>query len=323
MPTTPLTTADLALRPATLADAAFAADVSTAVRPDDAIDPVVMRDSWRVSELMSRVERYVAVRHGVPVGVAELRQAPKRFCRLGCELLPDFRTRMRIDGLFAFLEERARNGDARTVYAWAWADDPDRLDLLAARGYREKTRQRFWQLDLRKHRLRLATMTEASRARMREQGIRVQVLAEDPDPDKLRKLWGLTVEAESEEHGPVPPTPTTWEAFLRWFASPTLYPDRIWIARDGDAIVGLSMLGYPPTRGVVFTDWTATARAARGRGIARALKCETVAQAIALGVDQVRTDNSGTNPPILHLNEAMGYEPRTDLVQLHRDLARA
>ena len=62
-------------------------------------------------------------------------------------------------------------------------------------------------------------------------------------------------------------------------------------------------------RGIVGTEWTATARAVRGRGIARALKCETVAQAVALGVDRVRTGNDDANAPILHLNETMGYHP--------------
>ena len=58
------------------------------------------------------------------------------------------------------------------------------------------------------------------------------------------------------------------------------------------------------------------ARAARGKGIARALKCETVMQAIALGVDKVRTDNDSTNAPILHLNEQMGDRRRPDMIQL-------
>ena len=78
---------------------------------------------------------------------------------------------------------------------------------------------------------------------------------------------------------------------------------------SGDDLVGISFLSYPPVRGIVFTNWTGTARAARGRGIARALKCETVMQAIAAGVDRVRTGNDEANAPILHLNESMGYRP--------------
>jgi len=43
-----------------------------------------------------------------------------------------------------------------------------------------------------------------------------------------------------------------------------------------------------------------------------------VMQAIALGVDKVRTDNDSTNTPILHLNEVMGYQRRADMIQLMR-----
>jgi len=69
-----------------------------------------------------------------------------------------------------------------------------------------------------------------------------------------------------------------------------------------------SVLGYPPVRGIVGTEWTATARRVRGRGIARALKCETLIQALALGVDRVRTGNDAANDPILHINATMGYQ---------------
>ena len=62
-----------------------------------------------------------------------------------------------------------------------------------------------------------------------------------------------------------------------------------------------------PTRGNVWTDWTGTARRIRGRGVARALKLETVMQAIALGTERVRTENDGANAPILHLNAELGY----------------
>jgi len=55
-------------------------------------------------------------------------------------------------------------------------------------------------------------------------------------------------------------------------------------------------------------------------GIARALKYETVAQAIAVGATRVRTSNDSENAPILHLNAAMGYEPITPKIELHRRL---
>ena len=35
-------------------------------------------------------------------------------------------------------------------------------------------------------------------------------------------------------------------------------------ARSGDEIVGISLLAYPPVRGIVVTEWTGTARSVRG-----------------------------------------------------------
>jgi len=42
-------------------------------------------------------------------------------------------------------------------------------------------------------------------------------------------------------------------------------------------------------------------------------------QAIALGVDRIRTDNDFKNTPILHINETMGYKRRPDGVQFMRN----
>src|SRR5437763_10885086 len=106
----------------------------------------------------------------------------------------------------------------------------------------------------------------------------------------------------------MPRIPEAMESYVRWTRAPEIHSDRFWIARVDEEVVGVSVLGYPPVRGVVGTEWTATARSVRGRGVARALKCETIAQAIALGVDRVRTGNDAANAPILHINETMGYE---------------
>jgi len=60
---------------------------------------------------------------------------------------------------------------------------------------------------------------------------------------------------------------------------------------------------------------------AEGRPVARALKLETVMQAIALGVKSVRTENDGENAPILHLNEQMGYTRIPGSIQFLKDAA--
>jgi GNAT superfamily N-acetyltransferase len=132
-------------------------------------------------------------------------------------------------------------------------------------------------------------------------------LAQNADPDVIKKVWLLSEEAGDDVPTTMPRIPEAMAAYTRWANAPEIHRDRFWIARVGDDVVGVSVLGYPPVRGIVGTEWTATARSVRGRGVARALKCETVAQAIALGVDRVRTGNDAANAPILHLNETMGY----------------
>jgi GNAT superfamily N-acetyltransferase len=314
--------ADMTLRDAKLSDAEFVADLETAVRPDDPRDPVTLKDYWRNPEENAKIERFIGEVGGQRVAYAfqrhELWKTPKRYASVSGDLMPPHRTAARIDALFASMEERSRADGTKTFTTWCWEDDKVRVDTVKARGYVEERRQRFWELDLVTNRARLEAMAEESRAKMREEKIRVLTVDRDTDPEKWKKLWQMSEEAIRDIPTTQPFVETSFDDFMKWMRSPGLHEDRIWIARDGDAILGVSILSYPPKRGVVSTDWTGVARAGRGRGIARGLKYETVMQAIALGVDRVRTDNDFKNTPILHINETMGYRRRADGVQFMR-----
>ncbi len=317
--------ADLELRPATLDDAAVVADIDSEVSPDDVQDPLMLRHWWTMAADDDVIERHIALREGAAVGHTLFRhpswaKMPERFARITVELRPVVRTAERVGALYDLVEERARADGARRATVWAWEWDEARIRLLRERGYREERRERFWELDLVKERDRIAQMAAESRHRMRREGIRILTLAEEHDPRKFEKLKRMSDEAEADVPTTVPHVAMDVAAWLKWFDSPALRPDRIWIAREADDIVGISQLAYPPVRGVVSTDWTGTARKVRGRGVARALKCETLMQAIALGVDHVRTDNDSTNTPILHINETMGYRRRPDMVQYLKEL---
>src|SRR6266550_1959177 len=203
-------------------------------------------------------------------------------------------------------------GGRRIGYATAeharWEVQPERYGTVEKRGYKEDRRSRRWELDLVAGREKLLAMVEVSRERMRSEGVRLLTLAEDDDPAVIEKVWRLSEEAGDDVPTTEPRVPEEMASYTRWVNAPEIHRDRFWLARIGEAVVGLSVLGYPPVRGVVGTEWTATARSVRGRGVARALKCETVAQAIGLGVDRVRTGNDAANDPILHINETMGYQ---------------
>jgi GNAT superfamily N-acetyltransferase len=309
----------MTLREAKLADAEFVADLDTAIRPDDPRDPVTLKDYWRNPEENAKIERFIGEIGRERVAFAfqrhDLWKTPKRFGSVSGDVMPSYRTPARIDALFAAMEERSRADGTKTFTTWCWEDDKLRVGVVQARGYVEERRQRFWELDLVANRAKLEATATQSRAKMRDEKIRVLTVDEDTDPEKWKKLWRMSEEAIRDIPTTAPITETTFDDFMKWMKGPGLHQNRIWIARDGDAILGVSILSYPPKRGVVSTDWTGVARAGRGRGIARALKYETVMQAIALGVDKVRTDNDFKNTPILHINETMGYKRRADGVQ--------
>ncbi len=315
----------LRFRAATVDDASFFADVWTSVRPTAPIDPIVERYWWEHDADNWTQRRYVVLRDGRPIGVARYdhplwQVSPERFGIVGGEVVPEERDRETLDALFAEMERRLAADGARRGAARANEDDAPRIATILARGFREDRRGRRWELDLVANRERVLAMADETRARMRAAGIRLRTLAEDPDPERYRRIWRLSEEAAHDIPTTLPHIEESLDDYLDWFRSPDMREDRFWIAREGDEIVGVSVLAYPPVRGVVGTAWTATARSVRGRGIARALKCETLAQAISLGVDRVRTGNDAQNDPILHLNATMGYRPIAGSINFLKDL---
>jgi GNAT superfamily N-acetyltransferase len=307
-----MTKSGLVFRAARTGDAAFAADVDTAVRPLAPRDPVSYEYWWSQPDENWEFARFVVTRDARPIGYAMAEHPrwdvqPERYGTVGGNVLPGDRTRATLDAILASMEERVVGDGARILSAWANEDDPVRIETLLGRAYKEDRRSRRWELDLVANREKLLGMTGESRSRMAKEGVRILTLAADDDPDVIEKIWRLSEEAGDDVPTTEPRVPEEMAACTRWINAPEIHRDRFWIARVGVDVVGVSVLGYPPVRGVVNTEWTATARLVRGRGVARALKCETVAQAIALGVDRVRTGNDAANDPILHINETMGY----------------
>ena len=320
----PYRQAVLRLRPVTLADAAFVADVQSARRPDDPADPKKMAHYWRTDDPEWTNERFIVERDGRAVGYALQAHAPwvrlpRRYARIRAELMPPEHQPVALADAYALIEDRARRDGGELFSAEAREDDAVTDAFLRRRGYREDRRSRCWELDLVANRERLASLADVSRARMRDQGIRVLTIDRDPDAEKFHRLHELREEAAQDVPRTIPHVRQRFEIFMRWFDSPAVRKDRMWIARAGRDLVGVSVLSYPPVRGNVWTDWTGTARKARGRGVARALKLETVMQAISLRVTRVRTENDGENAPILHLNADMGYVRVPGWIQYLKD----
>jgi GNAT superfamily N-acetyltransferase len=314
------------LRPATNADAVKVADLETARTPDDPRDPELLRFSWTAAPAGEVFTRMLAERDGSAIaylyaGHIRWEEIPKRFGSMRFLLHPKSWTEAQYEQLIEAGEAWVRGEGGEIGVVRVRANIKNDIRMLERRGYREVRRGRQWELDLTAHRARLLAGAEEGRRDMRKEGVRLLTLDRDTDPDRLTKLYELATIGDRDVPTTVPlPVKSYDEWHHRWFDNPGIRSDRVWIARESDAIVGLSAIEYPPTTGAPWTAFTTTARSVRGRGIARALKYETIAQAIGLGVERIRTQNDGENAPILHINAQMGYEPIDPVLELHREL---
>ena len=319
---------DLEFREATLDDATFSADVQTAVFPTRPTDPVIERYWWEQPDDTFVSRRWIVQRDGQDIGVAAFDHPA--WARLQVphgdiygDLLPDQRDSASLQVLIAEMERRLTADGAKRIAVRANEDDEVRIAAIVGRGFGEDRRGRRWVLDLGDNRERIERMTRQSRDRMRTERIELLTLDRERDLEKYRKVWRMNEEASQDVPTTLPIVEESFDDTMRWLRQPGMHEDRFWIAREGDEVVGVSVLEYPPVRGIVGTAWTATARRVRGRGIARALKCETLMQAIVLGVDRVRTGNDGANDPILHINASMGYRPSVSSINFLKDVSPA
>lgn len=314
------------LRPATLDDAAGVADLETARTPDEPIAGVMVAYWWTHPTEGQKSMRLVAERNGSIIVFIEAahdswQEGERRFGWVQSSVHPDDWTESLYRDGIASAESWLRNEDAQVAVATAREDFERELAALVGLGYREQRRERYWELDLVARRHELLATVEKSRAEMHRQGVRVMTLDRDDSPETLHRLYELDVTATRDIPTTVPIRMSGFETWYRdYFENPGIRKDRFWIAKVGDEVAGMSLIEFPPERGVPSTDFTGTAPKFRGRGIARALKYETVAQAIELGATRIRTDNDSANAPILHLNEEMGYRPITPYIELHRAL---
>lgn len=322
----PATDLERELRPATLDDAALVADLESMRDPQEPRDPVLLRYWWQMSDELERAMRQVRVNGGAAIA----------FVGVSHDLWPDgekrfgvIRPLLRYEGWrdedYAHLVDIGiawlRGEGAEVAVARVREDFPRELGVLDGLGFHEDRRLRTSELDLIARRDHILTTAKEYRDHMRERGIVMHPFSEDTDPGKYRKLHRTMLESRHDVPRSVPEPDMTLDEWRHyWFDNPAIRQDRFWIAREADDIVGCSVLDCPVIRGVPWTAYTGTRRSVRGRGIARALKYQSMAQAIEVGYTRVRTSNDAENSAILRINSEMGYRLVAPVIELHHAL---
>jgi mycothiol synthase len=308
-------------RPATMDDAELAADVMTASYPDLPEDPVITRYRWEhprhewstarfVAELEGRVVAFVGWSH------RPWEQSATRLCHVEVSLDKASLDLELLVSLWTWVSDAGAAEGARLLEAYAVEDEPEVLEALDRLGYERDRTEKVWELDLQAHGPRLVAEARDARAKAQAAGVEMVTLAGWSDPDALRMLYVLS----ETTHQDVPTTyelpAESYENFVERVSSPDKPPDRFWVARAGHRPVAMSFLRFPPARGHVWTGYTCSDREFRGRGLARGVKLQTLAQAVELGVPRVLTGNDAENAAMLHINKRLGYDRRPGFVSL-------
>jgi mycothiol synthase len=88
--------------------------------------------------------------------------------------------------------------------------------------------------------------------------------------------------------------------------APSTKPDASFIARKAGRMVGMTSLELLPNA-IGITGMTGVLREHRGQGVAMALKLASFRYLQANGYHEARAHNDTANPPILALNQKLGY----------------
>lgn len=95
-----------------------------------------------------------------------------------------------------------------------------------------------------------------------------------------------------------------------WFRAETQV-----LASHGHQWVGLATIGIYPD-GHAYSAFTGVLREYRGRGLAQALKLQTILLAKKEGVHYIRTHNDSKNRSMLSINRKLGYRPEPGYYEL-------
>lgn len=155
---------------------------------------------------------------------------------------------------------------------------------------------------------------------LRNQGLELQVLRPgSPEDPELGPLYGLFHEAQLDEpmtaiYGVDPES-----LFRSRFSDSAFQRGAAFIATDGEQFAGYTQILWTEG-GDLWNEFTGTARAYRGRGLAYAVKLLATDWARQQGGTILRTYNHSTNAPMLAVNRKLGYRPKPAWVTAAKEL---
>jgi GNAT superfamily N-acetyltransferase len=158
-------------------------------------------------------------------------------------------------------------------------------------------------------------------AKAEQAGIRFTTLAEEPGEANERLLYELY----KKTHVDIPGYNDGYPPFHEWkkwsIAPPSVRPEWIHIAKDGERYVGVVTLQHNETTNAMYNEYTGVLAEYRGRRIALALKLLGIETARACGAPYLKTHNDSLNDPMLRINrDIIGFRAEPGQYKMVREL---
>ncbi|GAB7107358.1 GNAT family N-acetyltransferase [Streptomyces phaeofaciens JCM 4814] len=206
-------------------------------------------------------------------------------------------------------EEHLASHGARKLFAWV-LDEPGNRAFAERRGYRASRCAHFLVLDLA-----YGTLPPLQAP---PPGVEVRAAADFADDP--RPLFTLDAETVSDEPGDIDAELDDYEAWLtQTWHHPLLDRELTTVAVADGRPVAFSLAHTDGARRY-RSGMTGTARAFRGRGLAKLVKNASLHRARAAGFAEAHTGNDADNGPMLAINKWFGYEIRASEVRYVREL---
>lgn len=206
--------------------------------------------------------------------------------------------------LLAAAEGFARDGGATTLEAFVRGDSERSVAWVKGKGYQVDRTRTESVLDLTEFdRQRFAGQVD----RVSAGGLELRSYLDKLSDDLLRRVydWDVTTTPDVPIFEGNLPTFDDWARHFNEDPTPHYHA----YAFDGEKVVAGSIIYFPPAAGATeaYTGYTAVRREYRGRGLALAVKLMTIDEALRRGFRSMRTNNDPDNPPMLAVNEKLGY----------------
>lgn len=300
--------------------------VSPEGRPESSADLKREDLEWPSSSLLQRVVAYTSREEMAAVGAcfqAYWLDSPSTIY-LKFDVHPDHPQVHLLPILFENLHRllNEHTSEFRRLVARAREDDSDRVGFLVKNGFREEMRSPS-------SAMRVAEFDESigdgAYARLAQCRVRLITMAElrDKEPDWKRKLrdlrWEIVRDVPSTEPFARPTVAEFEEMVLR---DPALDEEAFFIAQaEEGALIGMSNLWRNDPEGKrLDTGLTGVIRSYRRRGIATALKVQTIRYAQASGAEKIETSNE-EDSPMYTLNLRLGFKPKPAWVDYAREVS--